>query len=124
MELMEGAVGRKESVCTCWSSVFGEPGPCWGLAERECVYAGESVCACVGWQEGWRSQRSPARENSQSRWLTSHCGSDSGACPPLHLWTLHKDGNRDNVTLSSFFYEVHSEKLSFCHSMNPNAKTV
>lgn len=87
MELMEVAVGRKgrERVCTCWSSGFGEPGPCWGLAERECVYVGASVCARVGWQEGWRSQRSPARESSQSRWLTSHCGSDSGVYPPLHL---------------------------------------
>lgn len=51
--MADGADGRggwmkRQSLCTCWSSVFGEPGPCWVLAERECVYAGESVCARVG----------------------------------------------------------------------------
>lgn len=128
--MVDGADGRGGwterqgvCVCTCWSSVFGEPGPCWGLAERECVYAGESVCARVGWQEDWRSQRSPARESSQSRWLTSHCGSDSGAYPPPHLLTLHKDGNREKCHILLFYYELHS-KLSFRHNMNPNAKTV
>lgn len=44
---VDGADGRGCSVCTCWSSVTEEPGPCWGLAEPECVYAGESVRACV-----------------------------------------------------------------------------
>lgn len=111
------ADGRGWSACTCWSSVTEEPGPCWGLAEPECVYAGESVRACAragvraGWQEGWRSQRSPARESSQSRWLTSRCGSDSAAYPPLHLSTLHKDGNREKITSPSFLYEGIREEL-------------
>lgn len=42
--MLDGADG---SASTCWSSVTEELGPCWGLAERECVCAGESVCVRV-----------------------------------------------------------------------------
>lgn len=76
---------KQACVCTCWSNVFEGPGPCWGPAGQECVGVYESVCASVCWRAGWTSRRSPVRESSQSRWLTSRCGSDSGAYPLPHL---------------------------------------
>lgn len=76
---------KQACVCTCWSNVFEGPGPCWGPAGQECVGVYESVCASVCWRAGWTSRRSPVRESSRSRWLTSRCGSDSGAYPLPHL---------------------------------------
>lgn len=90
-----GCVKREEMMeacmCTCWSSVFEGPGPCWGLAGLDCVGVHERVCACasagvsasesVRWRAGWRNRRSPVTESSRSRWRMSRCGSDSGVYP-------------------------------------------
>ena len=84
-----------ECVCTCWSNAFEGPGPCWGPAGQEHVGVCETWCVSACQQEGQRSRRSPVRESSQSRWLTSRCGSDSAAYPPPHLQTLNKDERRD-----------------------------
>jgi len=94
---------------TCWSSVFEGPGPCLGPERREHVGVSvrvgvrarvrESVGVGVGvgvcCRAGWRSQRSPVRESSRSKWPRSRCGSDSGAYPPLHLSTLDRDGETE-----------------------------
>lgn len=70
---------------TCWSSASEGLGPWWGQAGQERVgaceraRAGARAGASARWRAGWTSQRSPVRESSRSRWLTSRCGSDSGA---------------------------------------------